>query len=75
MPTIITRGTADGPIASLADREAYVDLGRLNRTPGAPDDETITWACEATLARVADGATDEDWQRILGWVRQGEAAR
>ena len=62
-------------IESLDDRAAYVALGYHNSTPGADDARTVEWAMEATLARVADTATDEDRARILGWVRRGEAMR
>jgi len=60
-------------IESLTDRAAYVALGASNTTPGATDDETMTWALDATRARVADTATDEDRARILGWVRVRDA--
>jgi len=60
-------------IESLTDRAAYIALGASNTTPGATDDETVTWALEATRASVADTATDEDRARILAWVREGEA--
>ena len=62
-------------IESLDDRSEYVALGYHNSTPGADDEDTIIWAMEATRARVADTATDEDRARILGWVRRGEAMR
>lgn len=62
-------------IESLDDRSEYVALGYHNCTPGADDEDTIIWAMEATRARVADTATDEDRARILGWVRWGEAMR
>ena len=62
-------------IESLDDRSAYVALGYHSTTPDAPDEDTIIWAMEATRARVADTATDEDRARILGWVRRGEAMR
>ena len=62
-------------IESLDDRSEYVALGYHNSTPGAPDEDTIIWAMEATLLRVANAATDEDRARILGWVRRGEAMR
>jgi hypothetical protein len=61
-------------IESLTDRAAYIALGASNTTPGATDDETVTWALEATRARIADTATDEDRARILAWVREGEFA-
>jgi hypothetical protein len=60
-------------IESLDDAEGYRALGESNRTPGASDDETLQWAMDATRARVADTATEADHQRILRWVREGEA--
>ena len=62
-------------IESLTDRAAYVSLGASNATPGATDDETVTWALDATRARVADTATDADLAQILAWVREGEATK
>jgi hypothetical protein len=47
-------------IESLTDRAAYIALGASNATPGATDDETVTWALEATRASIADTATDDD---------------
>ena len=70
-----TMQTAPHIIESLDDRAAYVALGYHNSTPGADDEDTIIWAMEATRARVADTATDEDRARILGWVREGETLR
>ena len=62
-------------IESLTDRAAYIALGASNATPGAADDETVTWALDATRASVADTATDDDRAQILAWVREGEATR
>lgn len=63
------------PIADLTDVFRFLALGWGNATPGAPDEDTILWAMEATRARVADTATEADRARILGWVRWGEAMR
>lgn len=63
------------PIDDLNDVFRYLSLGWGNTTPGAPDEDAIIWAMDATLARVASLATEADRARILGWVRDGESAR
>lgn len=63
------------PIRSLHDRSAYVALGRSRRRERGDDDETCAWAMEATVASVADTATEQDQSRILAWVREGESER
>lgn len=65
----------DGPITDLTDYQAYMALGWGNTTPGAPDDDTLVWALDATLASAVEGATDADHVRILEFVRAGESAR
>lgn len=72
--TNLTKGERElgAPIRSLRDREAYVALGQSNADPDSTDGETLTLALEATVAAVADTATDEDRARILAWVREGE---
>lgn len=67
--------TPTGPITSLTDLGRYAALGWGNATPGAPDEDTLAWALDATLARVADAATDADRVRVLEWVREGERTR
>ena len=70
------RDPADGEaIRSIHDREAYVALGRSNTTPGGTDFDTLAWALSATVARVADAATEQELAQVLAWVREGEASR
>lgn len=71
----MTTITLPNIIESLSDRAAYIALGYHSTTPAALDEDTVVWAMEATRARVADTATDEDRAHILRWVRRGESMR
>jgi hypothetical protein len=59
-------------VRRLDDRAAYVALGRRGSgVREGTDGEILGWALSATVAAVADSATDADRRRILAWIRQG----
>lgn len=60
------------PIRDTTDGAAYRALGAASAlAPDITDAELAQWALDATVATVADTATDEERARLAAWVREG----